>query len=194
MFLKTTFFILFLVLVLVLIKLSYRLEHEDFDAPSASAGTGLGADPSGGGQSQLSPIIMTVNSMVDFFNLLPNQLYTSTINMSKSISSKIKEYAETMKTYNRTPDPGDPDIDPANDDVDLKSVMVNDRHGAYLDNLYTSNNPFFNLLASAAADFYKVPFDQQDDAIIATLTKISQSNGSITQPLAVKVQQLQLEN
>lgn len=189
-FLKHILFCLFFVLILVIILLSSNFKLKERFVVSATDSAVVVTGP----QTLISPLVSTVNGIVDFINQTPIQVYTNTITMSKKIGSKVKEYAETMTTYNRTPDPGDPDMDHQNGDPTLQDVMINARHQSYIDHLHASDRTFFSLLSSSSATFYKMPFDQQDDALVSIVSDISNKNKNIQAPLQAKIQAMNSED
>lgn len=110
----------------------------------------------------LTPIIISVNSIIDTMNEVPVNLYDKCVTMSQKISSKIKEYAETMRSYNRSKD----------DEESLKTVVVNQRHKLYIDNVRKNNTGLYTVLGKVSNEFYQVPFDKQDVKLMEILTVI----------------------
>jgi len=128
----------------------------------------------------VSPVIQTVNIIIDSINEIPAKLYKNSMTFSKKIGDHVKKYAETMTTYNRTED------DPEN----LKSVAINKRHKLYIDNLRKENSPVYQLLVNEANIFYSLKFEDQDAALIGSVTKLAKYNKEIVPPLQKKLQDL----
>ena len=166
--------IVFVTLVLVVVKLSYRIEKYDNVAMMTAASASSSAqDP----YLFLAPVISAVNGIVDFVNALPSQFYDKTVGMSMGIGNKIKEYGETMKNFNRTPDTDDA----------LQYVSINTRHKTYIDRLVLTDPARFSNLKDACADFYGLDFDAQDDAIASILTTFYNNNDTVTGLLSAKL-------
>lgn len=128
----------------------------------------------------VSPVIQTVNIVIDSINEMPAKLYKNSMTFSKKIGDHVKKYAETMTAYNRTED------DPEN----LKSVAINKRHKLYIDNLRKENSPIYQLLVNEANIFYSLNFEDQDAALIGSVTKLAKYNKAVVPPLQKKLQDL----
>lgn len=125
----------------------------------------------------VTPIVSGINNVVDTINEIPASIYSGCVKMSKQIGGKVREYAETMKSYHKS----------ADDCEGLRNVAVNKIHKLYLDNLIATKNPLYNTLANKAEDFYKVQFDDQETEIIKTLIILSKTNEKIIPPLQEKI-------
>jgi hypothetical protein len=128
----------------------------------------------------VTPIVATVNNIVDTFNGLTSKVYDNSISMSQKIGGKVKEYAETMKTFNRSDD----------DCEGLRNVVINEVHKKYIDDLVKNHDPLYGKLASQADTFYKVPFEEQNIELIKIITDLSKSNNRITPLLEKKIQEM----
>lgn len=174
--------VLSIILIFLVIALSYDVDHfAENDGASSTVKDATDPNVSYVTQPQFnlltSPILSSVNTMVDFINKIPNQLYDGSIGMATAIKSKIKEYGETMASYNKTPD----------DASHLSSIIINDRHKRLVDSWISSNDPLYGIVAKVASDFYTVPFDEQDSSLIAGLTTIATQNSKITPLLQAKL-------
>jgi hypothetical protein len=128
----------------------------------------------------ITPFVSTINSVIDVFNNTSTKVYTGCVKMSNSIGGKIKEYAETMKAYQRTDD----------DCESLRSVNINSNHKLFIDNLVKTNDPLYKLISTNASNFYKTPFEEQDIELIKILTLMTKSNNKITPLLELKLADL----
>lgn len=109
-----------------------------------------------------TPLVASVNSVIDTINVLPKKLVSGTLDMSHAISSKIREYGETLQSHARAPD----------NPESLSSVTVYTANKEFLDRTRTSNSALYSVLASQADAFYDVPFEDQDKALRDVLLKI----------------------
>jgi hypothetical protein len=111
------------------------------------------------------PIVATVNTMVDSVNNTTQNMYNNCIQMSKKIGGKIKEYAETMKPFNRS----------ADDCEGLRSVSINERHKLYIDDIRKNNTQLYNLLSRTSDILYAAPYDQQEEELQKFVVLLSQN-------------------
>lgn len=128
----------------------------------------------------LTPIITNVNAIIDTMNDIPTKLYSKCVVMSHKIGSKIKEYAETMRSYHRSPD----------DEESLKTVAVNRRHKLYIDTIRNTKKDVYSVLDTSAKEFYLISFDDQEDKIMEILMLIGKYDSKVN--ILVK-EKLQLE-
>lgn len=124
-----------------------------------------------GAQLVIKPIVLTMNSIVDAINTVPPVLYAKSSKMSKAISMKIREYAEHMKSFNRSPD----------DCTNLQTVTVNSRHKLYIDAMSPAKRA---ALAKLASEFYGVPFGEQEEEIKKILLTLAKQDKRVADALA----------
>ena len=117
----------------------------------------------------VNPLVNGINKLIDGVNEIPDKLYTNTMMASKNIGSKVKKYAETMTSYNRSPD----------DAENLKFVTINKRNKVFIDNMRSKNKALYNTYVKAAKQFYGIKFDNQEDELIKFLTTISKYNTQV---------------
>jgi hypothetical protein len=128
----------------------------------------------------VTPMVATINSLVDNLNGLSTTVYNGCVSMSKSIGGKVKEYAETMKTYNKS----------ADDCQGLETVSVNQVHKKYIDDLVKKHDPLYNTLVTQADNFYTISYEDQDIELIKALTEISKVNSKLTPLIDKKVNEM----
>jgi hypothetical protein len=138
-------FLSLMVILLIYLLTKYRLEAFDLGVPQTQVGASSMYMP----QPDLL-VRSTVNSLITSINSLTKNIYDSTIDMSNGIKTKLFQYAETMRTYNKSKD----------DEEGLKSVMINKRHKMFIDNLRSSQQ--YGSWASTADTFYGLPFEEQE--------------------------------
>lgn len=126
-----------------------------------------------------TPLITTFNLVVSTLNQVPHKIYDNSMKMSKTIGTKIKQYAESMAPYNRT----------ADDEENLKMIVINKRHKVFIDDL-TKNKDMFRLYADFASKFYKIPLEEQDTELLKFLTLLARFNPSIEPLVSSKLQSL----
>jgi hypothetical protein len=126
------------------------------------------------------PITHTVNNIVDTLNTIPTVLYDKTVNMSKKIKGKIKEYGETMKSYNRTPD----------DCEGLRNLTINKRHKLFMDNIRSTEDNYYQLLVNHADNFYNTDYQDQDVVMLKSLIEVSKYKKDIIPFIKEKMTEL----
>jgi hypothetical protein len=184
-----------LIIIIIIIYLNRKKEKFEEKSPITSTDPTTGTGRGGGAASAsasaaaaandklsliITPIVATVNNIVDSFNGLTSKVYDNSIAMSQKIGGKVKEYAETMKTFNRS----------ADDCEGLRNVVINEVHKKYIDDLVKNHDPLYGKLASQADKFYKVPFEEQNIELIKIITDLSKSNNRITPLLEKKIQEM----
>jgi hypothetical protein len=111
-----------------------------------------------------NPLVDTTNKIIDVFNEVPQKIWENGVASSASIRSKLKQYAEGMTSYNRTPD----------DNESLKMVTINRRHKVFIDDMKERNKRQYELLTNVSEAFYSTKFEEQDDMLYENLTKLVQ--------------------
>ncbi len=173
-------FVLVIVLICTLMMVClYTTQHtEMFATTSATASS----NPSDQLNLIINPIVSSMNSIIDVFNEVPKNLYQKCTSASKTIGTKLQEYAETMKSYNRSP----------NDDENLKrGVSVNHDHKSYLDTMRTRKDVLYDVMRREAAAFYAVDFDKQEDELVIILSRLSTYHSAMQPALTKKLAEIQ---
>lgn len=126
------------------------------------------------------PVINATNSIIENVNDVSTKLWQNSIKSSTQIRSKLKQYAEGMTSYNRSPD----------DSESLKMVTINKRHKVFIDNMRRSNFAQFDAYSKVAQDFYGSSFEDQDIMLVTALAKLSKYHPDTTSLIEKKVKDL----
>jgi ferritin-like metal-binding protein YciE len=126
------------------------------------------------------PIVDATNKIIDVFNEVPKKIWTNGVSSSISIRSKLKQYAEGMTSYNRTPD----------DSENLKMVTINRRHKVFIDDLREKNTRLYEYFVNISKDFYKTKFEEQDGELIRHLMDLTKVYPQLDSLITKKIKKM----
>lgn len=127
-----------------------------------------------------NPIVDATNKIIDVFNEVPQKIWTNGVSSSISIRSKLKQYAEGMTSYNRTPD----------DSENLKMVTINKRHKVFIDDMREKNNRLYEYFVNISKSFYITKFEEQDAELIKHLKNLTKAYPQLDTLITEKIKKM----
>ena len=114
-------------------------------AVSTTASTGTAETTS----TLMSMMLMPLNSIISTLNTLPKSMYDTSLDATRSIASKLHDYADSMSGKS------------ASKDTDTRGLMIEKSHRAYLDDLRHRDMTAYRALLTFADTLVEQPRDVQ---------------------------------